>query len=176
MSNINFNTDKKSLTEGDIIELQWSCPAAERVDLTIDNGFRKSQVPLNASGTKKFRLNRSQGKTRLTITSWKEGKDTSKTIRVRVKSIPTLKAEAVDDEGRKVGAVKEWWNRMLTKWQSSDSRLKQAWQVMPEKKRLASTVMFILVGIAIVSAFAPRFMPTGMLLLMLYLAWVMLKR
>lgn len=178
MRKIDFHTDKRSLTEGDVIELQWICdPAAERVELTMDNGYKKSMMPLGPNGTKKFRLNRSLGRTCLTITSWKKGKETSKTIRVRVRPVPTLKAEAIGGKRRRTGAAaKPWRTRMLSKWQDAIRRLRQAWQLMPERKRLASTVMLFLAGLAIVSAIAPRFMPIGLLVLMLYLAWVVLKR
>lgn len=173
---MNFSTDKKSLTEGDVIELTWNCPGAERVELTIDNGYKRSMVSLEASGAKKFRLNRSRGKTRLVVTSWKAGRKTSRTVRVRVRPIPTLRAEEVDDRGRTPGLLKQWWRRMHAKGQNSRSRTRQAWQAMPERKRLASTVMLVLAGIAVISSFIPRIMPIGLLVLMLYLGWVVLKK
>ena len=62
-----FNIDRRTVTEGDVVELTWQCDGAESVTLTIDNGYRQTDIPLEISGTKRFRLNRSKGRTHLTI-------------------------------------------------------------------------------------------------------------
>ena len=35
-----FNIDRRTVTEGDVVELTWQCDGAESVTLTIDNGYR----------------------------------------------------------------------------------------------------------------------------------------
>ena len=60
-----FTTDRTTVTEGEIVEVRWDCPGAESVDLTIDNGYKTSVIPLEIGGSKRFRLHRSKGRTRL---------------------------------------------------------------------------------------------------------------
>ena len=50
-----FKTDRTSLVEGEVITVEWDCLDAERVELSIDNGFKASVVPLEKSGTKRTR-------------------------------------------------------------------------------------------------------------------------
>ena len=91
-----FNIDRRTVTEGDVVELTWQCDGAESVTLTIDNGYRSTDIPLEISGTKRFRLNRSKGRTHLTIAVTMAGKVYRKKIDVRVKKMPTVRAETVD--------------------------------------------------------------------------------
>ena len=98
MEKMTFKTDRTSLDEGEVITVEWDCLDAERVELSIDNGYRASVVPLDKAGTKRFRLNRSKGRTRLTITAWVGEKSYSKTIKVRVHEMRTVHAETVGDD------------------------------------------------------------------------------
>ena len=36
---IELSVDKTTVTEGDIVEMRWSCQNADSVELTLDNGF-----------------------------------------------------------------------------------------------------------------------------------------
>ena len=80
-----FDVDRTTVTEGDVVEVRWDCSGADRVELKIDNGYKASVLPLDITGTKRFRLNRSKGRTRLTITAHVGGKKYSKTLKVRIK-------------------------------------------------------------------------------------------
>ena len=73
MEKMIFTTDRTSLTEGEVITINWDCKSAERTELTIDNGYKATIIPLEVTGEKRFRLNRSKGRTRLTITAWVNG-------------------------------------------------------------------------------------------------------
>ena len=97
-----FEIDRHTVTEGDVVEVKWDCTGSEQTVLTLDNGFRATEIPLEPSGTKRFRLNRSKGRTHLTIAVTMGGKTYRKKIAVRVKKMPTMKAETVDHRGRKV--------------------------------------------------------------------------
>ena len=80
MEKMIFTTDRTTLTEGEVIVINWNCLEAERVELRIDNGYKATVLPLELCGNKRFRLNRSKGRTSLTITARVNGKDYSKTI------------------------------------------------------------------------------------------------
>lgn len=171
-----FNIDRHSVTEGDIVELSWQCDGAEAVSLTIDNGFKSTDIPLEISGSKRFRLNRSKGRTKLMIHATIGGKRFSKTLRVRVKKIPTVHAETVDQQGRRQGVLRQWWQKMMTKCHDSRRRLKQNVSTLPERKQLAVKLMTIIGVMLIVSAIWPKVYGFALPLLAVYLAFVLLKR
>ena len=165
MEKMTFTTDRTSLTEGEIIEITWDCHEAERVELTIDNGFKSTVLPLDLSGTKRFRLHRSRGKTHLTITAWVGGRSYSKTIKVKVAEMPTTHAETVDDKGRTVSRASQWLQDMGRRWQG----------LKPEKK-IAVTVLAILVLILLFLAMMPLMLPIGIIGLIVYLVIVIARK
>lgn len=160
-----FDVDRTSVTEGDIVEITWDCTGADRVELKIDNGFKATVLPLEITGSKRFRLHRSKGRTALTITAWKDGKHGSKTLKVKVKEIPTTHAETVDSQGKKINDAKQWGEQM-----------KQRLQTLPPDKRMAVRVVWILVATLLVSMFIPRLFLLGITALIVYLLYTIWKR
>ncbi len=172
MEKMTFKTDRSSLTEGEVITVEWDCLKAERVELSIDNGYKATIVPLETAGTKRFRLNRSKGRTRLTITAWVNGKSFSKTIKVRVNTMPTTHAETVGDDYAQhppQGGVKGWWQSITARWHS-------AYQMMTPQKQLAVRILTILAAVFIISLIFPRLLFLGLLAVVGYLAWVVWKK
>ena len=174
MERMTFTTDKHTVTEGDIVEVRWDCPGADSAELTIDNGYKTTNLPLELSGSKRFRLHRSKGRTRLIITAKVEGKQYSKTLKVKVKELPVTKAETIDRRGRRVGKLRQWMS--LPKWQSWRLRFRQGWQMMPPEKRLASRLLMILGGVLLLATFFPALLLLGLFGLSAYLMWILLKR
>ncbi len=173
MGKMTFTTDKRSVTEGDIIEVSWDCTGADSVELAIDNGYKSTTLSLPIDGSKRFRLHRSKGRTRLTITAHVAGKSYSKTIRVKVMEMPVTHAETVDSQGQPMGRLRQWFN--LPKWQSWLSRYRQGRQAMSPEKRLASRILLIL-GLLLLLARVPALFFLGLLGLTGYLVWVLLRR
>ncbi|MBO4600457.1 MAG: hypothetical protein J5641_06930 [Bacteroidales bacterium] len=171
-----FDIDRRTVTEGDVVEVKWQCDEAESVQLTIDNGFRSTDIPLETSGSKRFRLNRSKGRTHLTIAVVIGGKSYRKRIDVRVKKIPTVRTETVDQQGRRQGALKQWWQRRLTNWHNWRGRMKLAMQALPERKQLAAKLMAIMGVILLLSAIWPQVYSFALVVLVLYLGFVLLRR
>lgn len=171
-----FDIDRRTVTEGDVVELSWQCDGAESVALTIDNGYRTTDIPLEISGSKRFRLNRSKGRTHLTIAVTIAGKVYRKKIDVRVKKMPTVRAETVDHRGNRVGWLSQWWQRMLTKWHDFRTKLRLAMQSLPERKQVAVKMLLILSAVFIISAIWPKAYGTALLLLSIYLVVVLLRR
>ena len=160
-----FQADHRTVTEGDVVELTWDCTGSEQTELTIDNGFRATQLTLEAAGSKRFRLNRSKGRTALTITAWKDGKHGSKTLKVKVKEIPATQAETLDSNGRAMGPLRQWWSQLRPRWQS-----------MPADKRLAARIMLILAAVLLFSTLLPVLLLLGTAGLMIYLLYVLWKK
>lgn len=160
-----FDVDRTSVSEGDIVEIKWDCTGADRVELKIDNGFKTTILPLDISGSKRFRLHRSKGRTALTITAWKDGKHGSKTLKVKVKEMPTTYAETVDGQGQKVNDAQQWREKMKLRLQS-----------LPPDKRMAVRVVSILAAVVLVSLFVPRLFLLGIAALIGYLLYTIWKR
>lgn len=169
-----FTTDRKTVTEGEIVEVRWNCPGASSVDLTIDNGYKSSVIPLELGGSKRFRLHRSKGRTRLTLTAHVDDKGFSKVIRVKVKELPVTKAETLDHRGRTMSRLRQWMN--MPKWQSFLRNYRQAKMAMPKEKRLASR-MLLLLGVAmLLGMLSPGLLGLGILGIAAYLMWIIFKR
>lgn len=176
MDKMDFSVDKQEVTEGDIVQVTWQCNSADRVELTLDNGHRTSVIPLELAGSKRFRLNRSKGRTRLTITAWVGDKNYSKTLKVKVKEIPVTRAETVDALGRRQWVPQHWVDRLRTSWQSATARRRMALRALPPEKQMASRTLMVLGAIMLVTIFFPRLASVGLLALAAYLLWVLWKR
>ena len=171
-----FTADRHKVNEGEIVEINWSCDGADTVQLTIDNGLRSSSIPLPSEGSKRFRLNRSKGRTRLTIAVTIDGKKYQKSLRVRVKKMPTVRAETVDDRGHRQGALKQWWQKVLTNWHNYRQRLKLNMQALPERKQMAVKLLAIIAVVLLLSAIWPPIYNVGLVILSIYLIVVMFRR
>lgn len=167
-----FTTDRTSLTEGDVITVTWDCHEAERVELTIDNGYKATAIPLELSGEKRFRLNRSKGKTKLTITAWVGGKNFSKTIKVKVSEMPTTHAETVGNDY----ANRPPKEGLAGKWQELKVRWQAAWQAMPPTKKLATRVLLAIAAILLLWPILRWILPLGLMALCAYLLWFIWKK
>lgn len=171
-----YDIDRHSVTEGEVVEIRWQCPEAEKVALTIDNGMMATNIPLETTGTKRFRLNRSKGRTRLTICATRNGKDYKKTHRVKVKKMPVLRAETLDHKGRPQNALRQWWQKVMTKWHNYRAKNNYRLRQLPESKQVAVKGLAIL-GIAmLLSVVWHPLYNIGILLMVIYLTVVLLKR
>lgn len=171
-SNINLSVDRKSVVEGDVVEIHWACENVDNVQLTIDNGYKLNTIQVEPSGTKKFRLNRSKGKTEIVIGAMANGKMRYKSVGVRVKRQKVEKAEYVNDY---TGAKGVRNNGLKNSWYNFKSKMKYAWGGLSEKKRLASVILLAVSLCLLISSFWKPFCKVGMLALVGYLFYVILK-
>lgn len=171
-----FEIDRRTVTEGDIVEINWRCPEAEQVKLTINNGFRSNEIQLEQSGTKRFRLNRSKGKTQLRITVMLQGKEHHKDIYVKVKKMPTVKAETVDSNGRKVNFLMRWWQQALTKWHATKASIDFRLRGLSVKKQFAVKLLAAIAVMLIISFFWPKFYTVALSTIAIILIVVLLRK
>ncbi|MBO7249068.1 MAG: hypothetical protein J6U88_03185 [Bacteroidales bacterium] len=162
--------DKSKVTEGDIIEVSWNCPEADTATLTLDNGTNKSSIAIEKSGVKKFKLNR-VGKTTITLSQSKTGKSKSKshTVKVSAKKYDTY--QRVGDN-----KMKEWFGEVGQKIKNYWGRTKYGWSIMPKDKKQASTSLFIIMAIMIISSFFPSIVFFGLSLLAIYCFYILMKK
>lgn len=171
-----FEIDHHSVTEGDVVEIRWQCDEAEKVVLTLDNGFRCSDIPLENNGSKRFRLNRSKGRTRLTITVTINGKEYKKTLRVRVKKMPVIHAETLNHQCRPTNSLSQWWQATLTKWHRLRQRIRFSLQSLPERKQIAIKLLIIIAVVLLLSAIWPKFYSIALGILTAYLILILFRR
>lgn len=170
---IDLSVDKKCVVEGDVVEIHWTCDNAENVQLTIDNGYKLNTIQVEPSGTKKFRLNRSKGKTEIVVGAMANGKMRYKSVGVRVKRQKVEKAEYVHDY---TGAKGVRNNGLKNSWYNFKSKMKYAWGSFSEKKRLAYIILLSISLLLLVSSFWHPFYRIGLVALVGYLFYVILKR
>ncbi len=166
MNELIFKVNKETVTEGEIVEVTWSCLGATSVVLTLDNGFKAVKLDVENSGTKKFRLNRSKGKTKFVfVVTDSNGKSASKTLKVRVKELKAIKAEEVGGESRFTKFVRDYI-----------AKTKRSWSVLSERKRMAYIVLWSVMLIMILSLINPIFIKMGLVALIAYMAWIVVKK
>ncbi|MBQ0006841.1 MAG: hypothetical protein KBS57_05500 [Alistipes sp.] len=154
--------DRSKVTEGDVVTVKWDAGRAKSVTgavITIDNGFRKAEIPVERSGEKKFRLNRSEGKTVIVFTAVADGKFLRAEQRVRVKAGRQYDSYTV---------VRENVFKRLGMW------LKLFWQSIPHDKRHSWVMLFILFLSFVLSIFHTTCAFYGLGILALYLIWTLL--
>lgn len=167
---ITFTTDTDTVTEGDVISIQWSCNPADSVRLIIDNGFKTNTIDVEASGIKRFRLNRSKGKTKLTIIALYNGKEASKTIKVKVKEMEVINAETVNDGRAYSGSHSMSW------WKKTKIKLLYLWMTLPPTKKIVVIILNFLLVLLVMSLIFPRFLLFGLTLIIIYLTYFLLKK
>ena len=167
---ITFTTDTDTVTEGDVISIQWSCNPADSVRLIIDNGFKTNTIDVEASGIKRFRLNRSKGKTKLTIIALYNGKEASKTIKVKVKEMEVINAETVNDGHAYSGSHSMSW------WKKTKMKLLYLWMTLPPTKKIVVIILNFLLVLLVMSLIFPRFLIFGLTLIIIYLTYFLLKK
>lgn len=173
---ITFVTNRSVVTEGDVVEIRWECPNAQSVSLSIDNGFKNTQMELEMSGVKRFRLNRSKGKTKLILSAVVNGRTYKETQNVKVKPLKTVHAETVDQQGNPVGKGKQWMQRLVTKWQTYKRTFKYNWSLLPEKKQVAGKALGIMVLASVFSMIFPKLHSLGLMAVAIYLAVVFFRK
>ena len=169
MEKMTFTTDRTTLTEGEVITVTWDCHEAERVELTIDNGYKATPIALELTGTKRFRLNRSKGRTRLTVTAWVGGKSYSKTIKVKVTDIPTTHAETVDDKGNTISGVNRLTDKIGAWWRKQRTLYNERMAALSPEKRLAVRITRWLVAAIIILPLLPVLGLLALLAIEIYL-------
>ena len=170
---INLSVDKKRVTEGDIVEIRWSCENADTVQFTLDNGYKLNTITIEPSGSKKFRLNRSKGKTEMVIGASLNGKMHYKSVGVRVKAPKVQRAQYVHDY---TGAKGLRRNGLKNSWYNFKSKMKYAWGGFSEKKRLAYIILLAICLLMILSSVWHLFYYFGLTALVIYLFYVILKK
>jgi len=175
MGRITLATDKKRISEGEYITVSWDCQNPDMVSLTVDDGGR-SVHQLGDSGSKVLQASGNADRMILTLRASVGGKIEEKSATVKVER-KVLKAEKVNRSPRSgpdnrkfdLARIKDWWSRTTMQY-------KTAWNYLPEEKKLAVKVMGLLAATMLLTAISPKLLPIGLIGLVGYLGWVVMKR
>lgn len=177
MGKISFSIDKKQVTEHEYVTVSWDCENPDQVTLTVEDGT-KSIHQLPDSGRRVIEASGNADRMTLSLRAVIGGKTQEKSMTVKVKR-KVLKAEKVNgaphgSQGSKkswfdLSKIKGWWSRTI-------AGFKTAWTYMPENKKLATKILGLMCAIMLLTSFAPKLFPLGLLAIMGYLTWVIVKR
>lgn len=174
-THISISTDKKKVTEGEIVTVSWQCSnapdASTGYTLTIDNGTKSSTLAVEASGSKSFRLNRT-GNTRFALRAENGGQVSDGHTSVKVKPMPVTKGETVDANGKPIGWMKGTFSKLGKRWDD----LKRWKQALPPQQQVALTALVILMFASLLSIPWPTMLFVGNTILTLYLVFVLFRR
>lgn len=122
-SQLSLSTDKKSVSEGEFLEITWKCDACpDSLLLTIDSGYKRDTIAVADSGSTRIIMSRSQGKTAITLKGVISGKKVSETVHIRVKN---FKGSSPHSTG--VSKWKIWKEKMQAKWYVFRANVKYWW-------------------------------------------------
>jgi hypothetical protein len=169
-----FKVSRRIVREGDIIEVKWECPEAESAQITIDNGYRSASAVVPDRGSKKFKLNRSKGRTRIVLSANCHGTPVHREIFVIVRKSKSSKAK-VDNN------VYDSYTRMdkptlKQRFKIIRERLSYMWKCFPAQKKLAYTLLWLLFAVMLLSAFIPKATYFALLAVAAYLLWYIYKK
>lgn len=200
-----LKVSRNKVTEGDIVEVKWASGRAKAVSgtvLTVDNGFRKASVPVGSSGVKKFRLNRSDGQTVISVTAVEDGVSVSarkmvtvvpptafqtrmKAAKAEAEALMRKKKEERERRRREKAGQKKYdtYTRVVDHpvrdffkkmFRGGSGRLSCGWKNLPPQKKHSWTMLCILSVCFFISIFHPQAAFYGLGILTIYLIWTLL--
>ena len=122
-SKLSLSTDRKSASEGEYIEIKWSCNACpDSLYLSIDSGSTKYSIAVSDSGTTRIPVPKSNGKMTIKLIGVISGKKVTESLDIRVKSVKSNTAKA--PLSSRLQLFKE---KMRAKWYVFRAQLKYWW-------------------------------------------------
>lgn len=122
-SKLSLSTDRKSASEGEYIEIRWSCDACpDSLYLSIDSGCVQYNIAVSDSGTTRISVPKSNGKMTVKLIGVISGKKVTESLDVRVKSAKNKKSKAPLSS-----RLKLFKEKMQAKWYVFRAQLKYWW-------------------------------------------------
>ena len=120
---ITLSTDRKSVSEGEYIEIKWACDACpDSLYLAIDSERTQYSIAVSDSGTTRIPVPKSNGKMIVKIIGVISGKKVIESVEVRVKTAKQSKPKAPLSV-----RVKMFGEKMKAKWYVFRANMKYWW-------------------------------------------------
>ena len=82
-----LSTDRKSASEGEYIDIRWDCNACpDSLFLSVDSGYQQYSIAVADSASTRITMNRSKGKTIITLTGVISGKKVTESVEIRIRN------------------------------------------------------------------------------------------
>lgn len=121
---LTLSTDRKSATEGEYIEIKWTCDACpDSLYLAYDSGSEKYSIAVADSGTTRILIRKSNGKAVITLNAVISNKKVSKSVEVRVKSARQKRNAKISGMSR----FKIWKEKIQAGWYVFRAQIKYWW-------------------------------------------------
>ena len=118
-----LSTDRKSASEGEYIEIRWTCDACpDSLYLSIDSGATKYSIAISDSGTTRIPVPRSNGMMTVKLIGVISGKKVTESVNVRVKGAKQAKSNVPI-----LGRIKMFGEKMKAKWYVFGANMKYWW-------------------------------------------------
>ena len=118
-----LSTDRKSASEGEYIEIKWTCEACpDSLYLSIDSERTQYSIPVSDSGTTRIPVPKSNGKMIVKLIGVISGKKVTENVEIRVKSARQTKSK-IPLSGR----MKMFGEKMKAKWYVFRANMKYWW-------------------------------------------------
>lgn len=118
-----LSTDRKSASEGEYIEIRWTCDACpDSLYLAIDSERTQYSIAVSDSGTTRIPVPKSNGKMTIRLLGVISGKKVTESIEVRVKSVKQARPKAPISS-----RMKTFSEKMKAKWYVFRANIKYWW-------------------------------------------------
>lgn len=174
--NIVFTVDKTRVTEHEYVTVHWECGMPDQVSLAVEDGTRQV-FQLGDSGTKVIEASGNADIIRLTLKASVKGVVYQKELSVKVKRQTVRSGKMHRDAHRRnsrslssvISNIKNWWNESIYRFRTS-------WNYLPDNKKLALETIGLMSIIMLLSPLSPKLAPWGMVVIMAFLCWTVLKQ
>lgn len=156
-SRLTLITDRKSASEGEYIDIKWSCDVCpDSLSLTIDSGYKCDTIAVADSGSTRIALSRSKGKTKIILKGIISGKRASETVDIRVKNRKTEKT-SVPLKNR----IQLWKEKIQARWYVFRAQIKYWWLSQKKWQKALWIALLILWLFLLIASFGKGSAPTA---------------
>lgn len=150
---LTLSTDRKSASEGEFIEIKWTCDACpDSLYLTFDSGFEKSTIAVADNGSTRIPIKRSKGKTTITLNALISNKKVSKSVDVRVKNAKTARST----QGSDISKMKLWKEKLQAGWYVYRAQVKYWWLSRKKWQKALWIALLVLWLLMLISSIGNR--------------------
>lgn len=121
---LSLSTDRKSVSEGEYIEIKWNCDACpDSLILTIDSGCTQYSIAVPDSGTTRIPIPKSNGNMTVKLIGVISGKKVTESLEVRVKNAKGTRSAKAPLSRR----MKLFGEKIQAKWYVFRAQMKYWW-------------------------------------------------
>lgn len=121
---IALSTDRKSASEGEYIDIRWDCNACpDSLFLSVDSGYQQYSIAVADSASTRIKMNRSKGKTIITLTGVISGKKVTESVEIRIRNRKESRKAKATISARMKALV----GKMQAKWYVFRAQMKYWW-------------------------------------------------